>query len=106
MKEENKWLDDVSLETIIDDFIKSDNQVLFKNQVIRDIKHKMNQQHQKDIEKIEGMLEEVIGNNDVYLLPPGVKRAYGYSGDEKTRVKAMCITKDVNDVLNILKENK
>jgi len=45
-------------------------------------------------EKHERELEEIIGNNDVYLLPPGIKRVYGYSEDEKTRVSAIFVTGD------------
>jgi len=39
-------------------------------------------------------LDKVIGNNKVFLLPPGVKRVYGYSEDETTRIMAMEINKD------------
>jgi len=49
----------------------------------------------------EKEIKEIIGNNDVYLLPPGVKRVYGYSEDETTRIKAMCIT---NELLSLKKE--
>lgn len=42
--------------------------------------------------------EQIIGNNRVFLLPPGVKRVYGYSEDETTRIKAIEI--NPNDLIS------
>lgn len=44
--------------------------------------------------RLKKELEKIIGNNEVYLLPPGAKRVYGYSADETTRIAAICVTED------------
>lgn len=44
-------------------------------------------------------LEEIIGNNEVYIFPPGVETAYAMCADKKMAVKGMCINGDIN-ILN------
>jgi uncharacterized protein (DUF2164 family) len=103
-KEANKRFD----ESFMEYAIENENNLLDPDTDVDSMKSYLAQEIQtaylQGVEDAIKAVEEIVGdNNDVYLLPPGINKVYGYSDDEKTRVSAICVT---NDFRTLTKKEK
>lgn len=57
------------------------------------------------VAEVREQIGELVGNGDLYLLPPGAEIVHGYPKHAEYRIVGMCVTKDVLDLPILKKEN-
>lgn len=108
-------LEEVTIERIVDDFIESDNQKLFRNQCVRDLKELLSQAHQSGIEEERKRIGKELSDEMALFIKQWSYEQYGkrYLGNKALgyqRIEGVVIDLDqrINKVLKgeSLKENK